>query len=92
MATLDEATIAAALKELDGWSRNGLGHLEKSWTFKNFSEAFGFMSRVALLAEKHDHHPNWDNVWNKVHIELYSHDVDGLTQRDLRLAQAIEAL
>lgn len=92
MAKLDNAAIAAALRGLDGWSLNESGHLDKRWTFKDFSEAFGFMSRVALLAEKHDHHPNWDNVWNRVHIELFSHDVDGLTSRDLRLAQAIEAL
>jgi 4a-hydroxytetrahydrobiopterin dehydratase len=92
MAKLDQAAINVALTNLKGWSLNASGHLDKTWVFKDFTEAFGFMARVALLAEKIDHHPNWDNVWNRVHIELFSHDVNGLTQRDLRLAQAIDAL
>jgi len=80
------------LSKLTDWKLTDEGHLDKSWQFKDFSEAFGFMSRVALLAEKQNHHPNWDNVWNRVHIELFSHDAGGLTGRDFKLATAIDAL
>jgi 4a-hydroxytetrahydrobiopterin dehydratase len=85
--------------------RSSLGTLVPGWTpaldkdairrefkFANFSEAWGFMSRVALLAEKLDHHPDWTNVWNTVRIELSTHDVGGLSDNDLKLAQAINAL
>ena len=68
------------------------GKLRRELTFKNFSEAWAFMNRVALLAEKHDHHPDWSNSWNKVTIELVSHDKGGLTDRDQRLAEAINAV
>ncbi|HEX2941849.1 MAG TPA: 4a-hydroxytetrahydrobiopterin dehydratase [Rhodopila sp.] len=66
--------------------------IRREFKFSNFSEAWGFMSRVALLAEKLDHHPEWFNVWNTVRIELTTHDVGGLSDQDLRLAQAIDAL
>ena len=66
--------------------------LRREFVFADFSEAFAFMTRVALLAEKADHHPDWSNAWNKVVIELTSHDAGGLTQRDLDLARAIDAL
>ena len=66
--------------------------IKKSFKFSNFSEAFGFMTRVALLAEKLDHHPEWSNVWNRVDIALTSHDAGGLTQRDLTMAVAIDRL
>lgn len=68
------------------------GKLRRELTFGGFSEAWAFMSRVALLAEKHDHHPDWSNSWNKVVIELTSHDAGGLTERDQRLAEAINQL
>jgi 4a-hydroxytetrahydrobiopterin dehydratase len=63
--------------------------IRRDFNFKDFNEAWGFMTRVALLAEKFDHHPDWSNVWNKVHIELTTHDVGGLSNNDVRLARAI---
>ncbi|MGB3405990.1 MAG: 4a-hydroxytetrahydrobiopterin dehydratase [Jannaschia sp.] len=65
------------------------GGIERSFKFGTFSEAWAFMSRVALLAEKIDHHPEWSNVWNKVDIRLTTHDAGGLTDKDTALAQAI---
>ncbi len=65
--------------------------VQKSFKFENFVEAFGFMTRVALHAEKADHHPEWFNVYNKVDITLNTHDAGGLTQKDLELAQKIDA-
>ena len=76
----------------DGWDEAD-GRLHRELTFGNFSEAWAFMSRVALLAEKMDHHPNWSNVWNTVTIELTSHDAGNtVTDRDRRLAEAINAI
>ena len=66
--------------------------IRKIWKFRNFSEAWGFMARVALLAEAQDHHPEWSNVWNRVEIVLTTHDAGGLSARDVRLALAIDAL
>lgn len=66
--------------------------ITRTFTFSNFVEAFGFMSRVALLAEKADHHPDWTNVYSTVMITLSTHEADGLTQRDIDLARAIDAL
>ena len=83
----------AALAELPGWSlsRNGKA-IERTFTFADFNEAFGFMTRVALLADKQDHHPEWFNVWNRVEITLTTHDAGGLSVRDVKLAKAIEGL
>ena len=76
----------------DGWTEAD-DRLRRELTFANFSEAWAFMSRVALLAEKMDHHPNWSNVWNTVSIELTSHDAGNtVTERDRRLAEAINTL
>ncbi len=66
--------------------------IERNFQFRDFSEAWGFMNRVALLAESHNHHPDWSNVWNRVRIELSTHDAGGLTGTDVKLAQAIDAL
>ena len=66
--------------------------IQKEFVFANFIEAFGFMSRVAILAEKQNHHPEWSNVYNKVNITLTTHDAGGVTENDLRLATAIEKL
>jgi len=67
--------------------------LKKSFTFKDFKEAFGFMTKVALVAEKMDHHPTWTNVYNKVEFELSTHDAgDTVTEKDHKLAKAIDAL
>jgi 4a-hydroxytetrahydrobiopterin dehydratase len=68
------------------------GTLRREFTFADFSEAWAFMSRVALLAEKSDHHPDWSNSWNKVTIALVSHDKGEITDRDRSLAAAIDAL
>lgn len=73
----------------EGWTEAG-GKLRRELVFADFSEAWAFMTRVALLAEKHNHHPEWSNVWNRVTIELTSHDAGStLTDRDFRLARAI---
>jgi 4a-hydroxytetrahydrobiopterin dehydratase len=67
--------------------------LKRTFTFKNFSEAFAFMTRVALLAEKMDHHPDWSNVWNKVEITLTTHDAGNtVTEKDRKLAASIDQL
>lgn len=75
----------------DGWSVVG-GALHREFVFTDFSEAFGFMTRAALAAEKMDHHPDWSNSWNKVTVDLSSHDVGGLTARDERLARRMNEL
>ena len=66
--------------------------IKKEFKFNNFIEAFGFMSKVALLSEKMDHHPNWQNIYNKVIIELTTHDMNGITDKDTNLAEAIDTL
>lgn len=66
--------------------------IQRAFRFRNFAEAWGFMARVALLAERHDHHPEWSNVWNLVEITLTTHDAAGLSVRDVALAQAIDAI
>lgn len=84
---------AAALARLPRWSLRGDGlAIERAFRFADFSEAFAFMTRVALLAEKADHHPEWSNVWNRVAITLTTHDAGGLSARDTDLASAIDAL
>ncbi|MBI0536779.1 4a-hydroxytetrahydrobiopterin dehydratase [Roseomonas sp. KE2513] len=78
---------------LPAWSvAEGRDALHRRFLFRDFSEAFAFMARVALLAEKHDHHPEWSNVWNRVEITLTTHDAGGLSERDLAMAAAIDAL
>lgn len=86
---LTEAEIAAALPDVPGWTRNGDG-IERQYRFGDFTQAFGFMARVALLAEKADHHPEWSNVYNKVDIRLTTHDAGGISARDFALARAID--
>jgi 4a-hydroxytetrahydrobiopterin dehydratase len=83
----------AALARLPGWSEvPGRDAIAKTFTFKNFSEAFGFMTRVALVAEKLDHHPEWFNVYKTVDVTLSTHDAGGLTERDVALAQAMDKI
>jgi 4a-hydroxytetrahydrobiopterin dehydratase len=89
IAKLTEAEIAAALPDVPGWTQSGDG-IERQYKFADFTEAFGFMARVALLAEKADHHPEWSNVYNKVSIRLTTHDASGLSARDFALARAID--
>ena len=80
-----------ALETLDGWTEVGdRDAIQKSFHFKDFNEAFGFMARIALKAEKMDHHPEWLNVYNRVDITLSTHDVGGLSERDIALAKFID--
>lgn len=89
---LDDQTIARSLAELDGWTRSEGGEaIEKTFTFRNFSEAFAFMTRVALAAEKLDHHPEWFNVYKTVEVTLSTHDAGGLTELDFKLAKKMDA-
>jgi 4a-hydroxytetrahydrobiopterin dehydratase len=93
VAELTEGERTAAIAELPEWTLTRGGKaIERKFAFANFSEAFGFMARVALLAEQHDHHPEWSNVYNKVDIALTTHDAGGLSTRDIALAKAIDAL
>ena len=90
IAQLTQAERQAALAVLPDWTLRADGlAITRRFTFKDFSEAFAFMTRVALLAEKADHHPEWANVWNRVDITLTTHDAGGLSQRDVAMAQAI---
>ena len=88
---MTDAEITERIAKLPKWKLAG-GKLHRDCVFRDFTEAFGFMTRVALLAEKRDHHPDWSNSWNKVAIDLSSHDAGGLTQRDFDLAAAIDAI
>jgi len=92
-AKLDEAARAAALAALPGWTPvDGRDAIRKTFRFKTFVEAFGFMTRAALVAERMDHHPEWFNVYNRVDVTLTTHDANGLSARDVKLAQAMDAL
>lgn len=83
----------AALATLPAWRLNDAQDaIHRSFRFKDFSEAFGFMTRVALLAEAQDHHPEWENVYARVEITLTTHDAGGLSERDVRLARSIDGL
>ena len=82
-----------ALGRLKGWSEvKDRDAISKKFVFADFNQAFGFMARAALIAEKMDHHPEWFNVWNKVDVTLSTHDAGGLTERDLKLAEAMDQL
>ncbi len=83
--------IEAGLSTLSGWTLSA-GKLHKEFSFKNFVEAFGFMSSVALIAESMNHHPDWGNVYNRVTIDLSTHDLGGISTFDLELAARIDAL
>ena len=90
---LGETEREASLAALPDWTwEEERDAIMRSFRFGDFNQAFGFMTRVALLAEKADHHPEWSNVWNRVDILLTTHDAGGLTQRDIDLAAAIDAL
>lgn len=86
---LSDSEIQAQLSKLPGWQLQN-GNLSKQFHFADFIAAWGFMSQVALLAESQNHHPNWRNVYNRVEIELFTHDAHGITQKDLELARLIE--
>lgn len=85
-------TLQSHLESLEGWSVvEDCDAIFKSFKFKNFNEAWSFMSRVALLAEKMDHHPEWFNVYNRVDITLTTHDAGGVSKHDIKMAKEIEA-
>jgi 4a-hydroxytetrahydrobiopterin dehydratase len=91
MKKLDAAARQAALKDLSGWSVvDGRDAITRKFAFKDFNEAFGFMTRAALLADKMDHHPEWFNVYNKVEVTLSTHDAGGVTDNDIKMAKAMD--
>lgn len=91
-AKLDKNARAAALKELAGWANDAKRDaIVKTFVFANFVEAFGFMAKVALVAERMDHHPEWSNVYKTVNVLLTTHDAGGLTSKDVELARAMNA-
>lgn len=91
--TLTDAARTAAHKELPDWNPvPGRDAIHKTFTFRDFNEAFGFLARVALVAEKSDHHPEWSNVYKTVEVTLSSHDAGGVTERDVALAKAMDAI
>ena len=90
---LTDEERADALDGLPDWDyEEGRDAISRRFTFADFSAAFAFMTRVALLAEKHDHHPEWSNVYRTVDVTLATHDAGGLTELDVKLARAIDAL
>jgi 4a-hydroxytetrahydrobiopterin dehydratase len=90
---LSAAERARLPQELPDWQLvAGRDAITRRFHFKDFAEAWGFMARVALLAEAQDHHPEWFNVWNRVDITLSTHDAGGLSERDIRLASAIDQI
>ncbi|HSC20009.1 MAG TPA: 4a-hydroxytetrahydrobiopterin dehydratase [Rhizomicrobium sp.] len=92
MPKLDAKARAAALKDLPQWQEvEGREAIARGFRFKDFSAAFGFMTRVALLAEKMDHHPEWSNVYSRVEVTLATHDAGGVTDKDIAMARAMES-
>jgi 4a-hydroxytetrahydrobiopterin dehydratase len=89
--TLADRDLAAALAELRGWTVVN-GKLHREFQFKNFVEAFGFMTTVALIAERLNHHPEWSNVYHRVVIDLVTHDAGGITSVDVEFARAVNRL
>src|SRR5438045_4525056 len=90
---LSEEARKAALVELQGWAETpGREAIERTFVFKDFNEAFGFMARAALVAEKSDHHPEWRNVYKTVEVVLATHDAGGVTRLDIDLAKAMNGI
>jgi len=88
---LSKQEVASELRKLSGWALVK-GNLHRVFEFKDFSAAFGFMTRVAIAAEKMDHHPDWSNSWNKVTVDLSTHSAGGLTQNDFDLAAKMQKI
>ncbi len=85
--------VAAALAQLTGWTAaDGKDAIEKTFRFADFNAAFGFMTRVAIEADKRDHHPEWFNVYNRVEVTLTTHDCDGVSERDVQLAKFMDGI
>jgi 4a-hydroxytetrahydrobiopterin dehydratase len=91
MQKLTEAEVAEHMKSLPDWEL-GQDRILRKFRFKSFVEAFGWMSSVALVAERMNHHPEWRNVWATVEVELTTHDAGGLTERDMKLASKMDEL
>lgn len=88
---MEKRDLEAVLSELPGWSAvSDREAICRTFTFKNFNQAFGFMTRAALLAEAMGHHPEWFNVYNRVEVTLTTHDADGVTDLDVRMARAMD--
>ena len=93
MKKLDASAKKAALKDLAQWSEvHGRDAIRRKFEFKDFNEAFGFMTRAALVAEKKDHHPEWKNVYKPVEVVLATHDAGGVTRLDIELARAMNGI
>ena len=91
MARPEKIGAEAAVKQLSGWkAAQGRDAIEKTYKFDDFSQAFGWMSRIALAAEKLDHHPEWFNVYSRVEVLLATHDADGVTDLDVQLAKIMD--
>ena len=90
-ALLTQAEIAELLETYPSWAE-GDGRLERTYEFANFNEAFGFMARVAMVAERLFHHPEWSNVWNKVTVAITDHELGGISTRDREFVERVEAL
>jgi 4a-hydroxytetrahydrobiopterin dehydratase len=88
---LSDAKISAALKQLPGW-KVAKGKLHRGYKFAGFPEAFGFMATAAPTIQKMDHHPEWFNVYNRVTVDLSTHDAGGITQKDIELATLLESI
>lgn len=85
--------VKSLMQKVPAWQLTSDGHkIHRSLRFQDFNQAWGFMARVALHADKFDHHPNWSNVYNNVNIELWTHDVNGLSERDFKLAAFIDSV
>jgi 4a-hydroxytetrahydrobiopterin dehydratase len=92
MARPEKIGAQAAIAQIEGWEAvDGRDAIAKTFKFADFNAAFGFMSRVALMAEKLDHHPEWFNVYNRVEVTLTTHDADGVTELDVQLARFMDA-
>lgn len=91
MKKYSAAEVAIRLNSLEGWKQEG-DFIAKNFIFKDFNEAFGFISRVALISEQQAHHPDWSGVYNKVTLKLTTHDVGGITDKDFDFAQRVEQL
>ena len=90
---LDDTARKSIGARLPGWKMaDGRDAVQKTFKFKDFNEAFGFMARAALVAERMNHHPEWFNVWNRVDVTLSTHDAGGLTELDLKLAEAMDRI